>query len=161
MRKFITAIPATAVTQDFTAAINASLVPLNDFKIHLTDDEKIGMRSMAEGREGFARLISRIADQFPDALARADSPQELSTLLDYYDSLEANRMALLQAMETIEETQLGAATDIMTLVDRYSANLRISRAHESSLNLAMREVDDWNARYVNKTTPPPAPSAEI
>lgn len=161
MRKFITAVPAPAVTQDFTAAINTALVPLNDFKIHLSDAEKIGMRSMAEGREGFARLISRIANQFPDALSRADAPEELSALLVYYDNLEANRMALLQAMETIEETQLGAATDIMTLVDRYSANLRISRANESTLNLAMREVDDWNSRYANRNPTPPAPAAEI
>jgi hypothetical protein len=61
-------------------------------------------------------------------------------------------MALLQAMETIEEVQLGAATDIMTLVDRYATNLQISRGNEGSLDLAMGEVDQWNKRYANRKT---------
>ena len=105
---------------------------------------------MAEGREGYARLISRIANQFPNSLSRADVPTELSGLLDYYNNLEANRMALLQAMETIEEIQLAGATDIMTLVDRYAANLQVSRVNEGSLDLALGEVDHWNKRYANK-----------
>jgi hypothetical protein len=66
-------------------------------------------------------------------------------------------MALLQAMETIQEIQLGAATDVMTLVDRYTTNLQVSRSNEGSLDLAMSEVDEWNKRYAGKketTTPP-------
>lgn len=156
MRKFITAIAAKTVTDAFTSAINAALTPLAPFKINLTDAEKRGTRSMAEGREGYARLVGRIATQYPNSLSRADTPTELTALLDYYQNLEGNRLALLQALETIQEVQLGAATDIMTLVDRYVASLQISRSNEASLDLAMADVDDWNSRYANKPsqTPP-------
>lgn len=157
MSKLITTIASSAVLTAFTTAVTTALTPLNPFKINLTNDQKIGTRSMAEGREGYARLISRIANQFPNSLSRVDVPSELSNILDYYNNLEANRMALLQAMETIEEIQLGAATDVMTLVDRYTTNLQVSRSNEGSLDLAMSEVDEWNKRYVNKketTTPP-------
>lgn len=55
---------------------------------------------MVEGREGFACLIYRIANQFLNSLSRADVPSELANVLVYYSGLEANRMALLQAMKT-------------------------------------------------------------
>jgi hypothetical protein len=157
MSKLITTMASPAVLTAFTTAVTTALTPLNPFKINLTDEEKKGTRSMAEGREGYARLISRIANQFPNSLSRVDVPAELSGALDYYNNLEANRMALLQAMETIEEIQLGAATDVMTLVDRYAANLQISRSNEGSLDLAMGEVDQWNKRYANKKEEPVAP----
>jgi hypothetical protein len=159
MTKLITSIAPAATLTAFTTAVNTALTPLAPFKINLTDDEKLGTRSMAEGREGYARLISRIANQFPNSLSRADVPTELTNLLDYYSGLEANRMALLQAMETIEEVQLGAATDIMTLVDRYATNLQISRGNEGSLDLAMGEVDQWNKRYANRKTEQETPTA--
>ena len=156
MRKFISTIPDSKVTDDFTNAVKVALSPFDPFKINLTNEEKIGMRSMAEGREGYARLISRIATQFPDSLSRADTPEELTVLLDYYQSLEANRMALVQSLETIQEIQLGASSDIMTRVDRYAQNLQISRANEGSLDIAMEEVDNWNSKFANKpSTPPP------
>lgn len=151
MKKFITNLPSKEITDQFTAALNASLVPLEDFKINLTDEEKIGMRSMSINREGYVRLISKIAMQYPDALSRADRPEELVNHVDLYDRLEGNRLAALQVAEVIQEMQLGVATDSMTFVDRYSANLRISRAHETALDLAMREVDAYNIRFANRS----------
>lgn len=160
MPKFITSIAPATVLTAFTTAVNTALSPLNSFKINLTDEQKKGTRSMAEGREGYARLISRIANQFPNSLSRADTPSELANLLDYYNNLEANKMALLQAMETIDEIQLAAATDVMTLVDRYASNLQISRENEGNLDLAMSEVDQWNKRYVNKKEEPAATTTQ-
>ncbi len=160
MAKLITTIAPAAVLTAFTKAVTTALTPVNPFKINLTDEQKKGTRSMAEGREGYARLISRIANQFPNSLSRVDVPSELSGVLDYYNNLEASRMALLQAMETIEEIQLAAATDVMTLVDRYAANLQVSRGNEGSLDLAMGEVDQWNKRYANKKEETVKPSTE-
>ena len=160
MRKYIISIPAKAVTDTYTATITAALTPLTPFKINLTHDEKPGLRTMAEGREGYARLISRIATQFPDALSRADNPAELNGLLEYYSNLEGNRMALLQNLETVEEIQLGASADIMTLADRYKANLEISRQNDAALDLAMREVDAWNSRFANKGNDNKSPDKE-
>lgn len=158
MRKFILSIPAKAVLDTHTSTITTALTPINPYKVNLTDDEKPGMRTMAEGREGYARLISRIATQFPDALGRSDSPEQLSDLLDYYGNLEGGRLALLQNLETFEEIQLGASADIMTLTDRYKNNLQLSRENDAALDLAMRDVDVWNSRFgasKNKTDTPP------
>lgn len=159
MRKFITSIPSQEITSNFTTAINAALVPLADFRVYMSDSEKSG-RSMAEDREGYARLISRIANQFPNSLSRSDRPEELVTHLNYYDRLESNRLALLQALEVIQEISLGAATDIMTFADRYSSNLKIARDHDAALDLAMREVDGWNARFGNRNLQEPTKDAE-
>lgn len=149
MRKFIQTIAGKPVTDALITALNNALTPFNAFKINLTNEEK-SARSMAEGREGYARLISRIANQFPNSLSRVDVPTELANILTYYDNLEAVRLAYLQGLETIQETQLGAAIDAMTLVDRYASNLQISRANEGALDLAMREVDEYNQRFANK-----------
>lgn len=158
MRKFITNIPDPLINETFTTDTNAALVPLQPYISNLTDEEKLGLRTMAEGREGYARLISRIATQFATSLSRADDPAELTALLDYNTRLEGNKLALLQSLESVEEIQLGAAADIMTLTDRYTANLQISRANEGSLDLAMQDVDNWNQRFVNKGEKPAPPT---
>ena len=158
MRKFITNIPASLINETFTTDTNAALVPLQPYILNLTDEEKLGLRTMAEGREGYARLISRIATQFPNSLSRADDPAELTALLEYNPRLEANKLALLQSLESIQEIQMGAAADIMTMVDRYTSNLQISRANEGSLDLAMQDVDNWNQRFVNKGEKPAPPT---
>lgn len=150
MRKFVIAIPPAAINTAFTIAINTAIEPLEPFKINISDGEKAGMRSMAEGREGYVRLISRIATQYPNALSREDLPAELVDLLAYYDKQQANRMALLEALELVEEGSLATATDIMALADRYNANMAISRRNNSALDLAMREVDEWNKRFGNR-----------
>jgi len=158
MRKFILAIPAKTVTDGFAAAVNTACTPLANFKVNLTDEEKAGMRTMAEGREGYARLISKVATQHPSALSRADSPAELANALDFQSNIQTARMAILMATEIIDELELANGTDIMTMVDRYNDNLQISRKNEASVDLAMREVDEWNSRFANKkesgTTPP-------
>lgn len=158
MRKFITNIPPSLINETFTTDVNAALVPLQPYILNLTDEEKSGLRTMAEGREGYARLISRIATQFSNSLSRADDPAELTALLEYNTRLEANKLALLQCLESVEEIQMGAAADIMTMVDRYTANLQISRANEGSLDLAMQDVDNWNQRFVNKNEKPAPPT---
>ena len=158
MRKFITNIAASLINETFTTDVNAALVPLQPYILNLTDEEKLGLRTMAEGREGYARLISRIATQFPNSLSRADDPAELTALLEYNTRLEANKLALLQSLESIQEIQLGAAADIMTMVDRYTANLQISRTNEGSLDLAMQDVDGWNQRFANKSEKPAPPT---
>lgn len=43
----------------------------------------------------------------------------------------------------------------MTLVDRYTINLQVSRGNEGSLDLG--EVYQWNKRYVSKKEEPVTP----
>lgn len=149
MRKIISTQAPKTTTDALVTQMNAAITTFTPFSVNLTDNEKEGGRSMAEGREGYVRLIARIATQNPNALSRADSPVELNTLLDYYANLQGTRQAVLSLLEKIEETQLGAATDIMVLSDRYVKNLQIERNNNSSLDLSMREIDEWNKRFAS------------
>ena len=136
--------------------LQTQITALEPFKINLSDGEKIGGRTMAEGREGLARLISKVASANINSLAREHSPQDLEDRLAYDAKLEELRQLAIKLNEIVTETQLANSVDIMTYVDAYAENLQTSRRDNGSLDLAMREVDEWNKRFVNKNdnTPP-------
>jgi hypothetical protein len=164
MKRFITVIPDSAVTTAFMKAVNDATATFEDFKVNISADEKVGKRSMAEGREGYVRMVSKIANQHPDGLSRADNPTDMVAILDYYDSVSAVRMALLKSLETIDDTVFAAALDIMNMADRYVQNLQISRKTDGTLDYAMREVDDFNKRFgpdKTKPTPPDSPEPPV
>ena len=136
--------------------LQTQITALEPFKINLSDGEKIGGRTMAEGREGLARLISKVASANINSLAREHNPQDLEDRLAYDAKLEELRQLAIKLNEIVTETQLANSVDIMTYVDAYAENLQTSRRDNGSLDLAMREVDEWNKRFVNKndSTPP-------
>jgi hypothetical protein len=146
-------------TPDFCIQINNRLTEIkNDLKpfiVDLSENEKKG-RSMAEGREGIVRLISKIALAHADSLPKKDNPVELEIRLNYDSDLETLRQSLKTLMEAIVETQLANSIDAMTFSDRYISHLQTDRNNDSSLDLALREVDEWNKRFANepKETPP-------
>jgi len=149
MSKIILTQAQQAVLDAVRAQVNAASTTFKPFSVNLTDKEKIGGRRMAEGREGYARLTLAIANQNPNSLSRADNPVELATLLNYYAALGAEIQAAFTFLEMMQETQLGAAADIMVLVDRYVRNLQIDRENNAALDLSMREIDDWNKRFAS------------
>ena len=146
----ITKLP-TATADAVKAAMQTQITAIVPFKINLSDGEKIGGRTMAEGREGLARLISKIASANIDSLAREHNPVDLEDRLAYDAKMEDLRQLGMKFLETITETQLANSVDIMTLVDAYNDNLQSSRRNNGSLDLAMREVDEWNKRFAHKT----------
>ena len=160
MTNYIQNMATESVTSDLVNDINQIILAFEPFKINLVESEKEGSRSMAEGREGYSRLVSRIANQHPNGLSRSDDPAELTKILNYNDRLLAVRFAILSILEQIEETQLGAAIDIMKLVDRYVKSLQISRNDDASIDLAMREVDEWNKRFASNKNKSETPSAD-
>lgn len=151
MRSLIITKLPTATADAIKTAMQAQIATLQPFKINLNDGEKIGGRTMAEGREGLARLVSKIASANIESLARELNPQDLDDRLAYDAKMEELRILALKFLENIAETQLANAVDIMTYVDAYSENLQTSRKNNGSLDLAMREVDEWNKRFAHKT----------
>ena len=149
MRKIILTQAQQAVLDAVRTQVNAASATFKPFSVNLTDKEKIGGRRMAEGREGYARLTSAIANQNPNSLSRADNPAELVSLLNYYSAVGAEIQAGFTFLEMMKETQLGAAADIMVLVDRYIKNLQIERENNTALDLAMGEIDEWNKRFAS------------
>ncbi len=151
----ITKLP-TATADAIKTAMQTQITTMAPFKINLNDGEKIGGRTMAEGREGLARLVSKIASANIESLAREHNPQDLEDRLAYDAKMEELRQLGMKFLEILEETQLANSVDIMTYVDAYSENLQTSRKNNGSLDLAMREVDEWNKRFAHKNDTPPA-----
>ena len=102
---------------------------------------------MAEGREGYARLISKIATANPESLARQDDPQDLANRLLHDERLEGLRQELMRVLEKITEIQLANSADIMSYVDAYTNSLQAARTRDAALDASMKEVDDWNKRF--------------
>lgn len=125
----------------------------NQFTPHyrnLANKDRIGLRSMAEGREGYVRLVSAIGNAHPDDLNRRDNPAVLDALLDYDKNLELVRQQLLATSEKVSEIQLANSADIMTMVDSFVAALQSNRARNSALDNAMNEIDDYNSKFGSK-----------
>ena len=58
MRNLIITKLPTATADSIKSAIQVQIAALAPFKINLNDGEKIGQRTMAEGREGLENLYS-------------------------------------------------------------------------------------------------------
>ena len=65
-----TMMPANTA-DDVNKKLVEQLTALKPFKVNLTDEGKKGSRTMAEGREGLARLVSKIASANIESLARS------------------------------------------------------------------------------------------
>lgn len=142
------------LADDINSKLKDQITALKPFKINLTDDFKNGSRTMAEGREGLARTVSKIASANVDSLARENDPKELEERLAYDAKLEDVRQSGLIIIEFIEETQLANGIDIMKLVDAFSANLQTSRSRNGSLDAAMKPLDEYNKRFGGKADEP-------
>jgi multidrug efflux pump subunit AcrB len=154
-KRIITPIPP-GLAPNIAGQVNSGITSFKPYHAPSTPAERIGQRSMSEGREGLVRLVSRIALQHPNSLSRADVPAELVQLLDTDGQLETLRQACLQLLEMVDDTQFANSCDIMLLSDAYSAALQIDRKRNSALDNAMKEVDEWNERYRQGNPPPPA-----
>jgi hypothetical protein len=104
---------------------------------------------MARGREGYARMISLIANNNLNSLPREHNPADLFSRLAYDSKPEESRQAVMTLLETITETQMANSIDIMKLADDYAAVLQVSRNNSSALDMAMHEVDEWNTRFAH------------
>ncbi|UAY51880.1 hypothetical protein [Ferruginibacter albus] len=158
MKKLISNPLTTEVAADIRTATNDSIEKLKPFHVSLTDKEKIGVRTMAEGREGVVRLLCKIALQHTDSLPRNEDPQEMVTLLKSYEDGGQSLQAEKQLTEMLEDTQTATGIDLMALYDRYNKHLQAARTGNTALDAAMREMDEYNSRFGgsggNEDTPP-------
>lgn len=150
--------------QTILAALLESKKMLKPYFTDLTEEEKKG-RTMAEGREGLVRLVSKIALAHEESLARNDSAKELAMRLDNDSRLEELRQEMLTLLEMVSETQMTNGILAMRMNDRFIKTLQAGRDNNAGLDLAMREVDEWNKRFAHTgngggNIPPTAGSTE-
>jgi hypothetical protein len=146
MGKFIRYQPPVQLMVQFNESIKKVKNNMEPYAIDLSESQKRG-RSMAGGREGIVRLISKIALAHEESLGRKDNPEELETCLDYDGILEDLRQSAMALLEVVTETQLANSMDAMEMSDRYLGNLQNDRNNNSALDLALGEIDEWNKRF--------------
>ena len=147
MKKRITNPLPAPLSEQLVYEANNVLNKVRAYAAPLTDKEKVGLRTVAEGREEYVHLISRIAIQHKNSLARADNPHELIEALKMNETLEQIRQAALEFLETITDIHISNSADIMVMADRYAVSLQSDRKRNTSLNTVMNEVDDWNKQH--------------
>jgi hypothetical protein len=123
------------------------------FSTSLNDSQRIGFRTMADGREGMVRTVCRISLTHIDCLPRNENPEEMELALAYYDKLAGLLQKAALYHELIDDTLTAVGGDIMALADRYTGHLQTARAGNNSLDMAMDQVDEYNRRFVSKTSP--------
>lgn len=143
IQKQLSAADAEAIATQL-AAMQQLLTPVH---ISLNDTQRIGLRTMAEGREGFAKLVSDIALTNTESLPRNEDPKDLSAVLDYYSALSRLRLSAAKLLEMLDDTQTAAGADVMNMVDRYTSYLQTARKSNNALDSSMNEVDAWNSRF--------------
>lgn len=120
---------------------------MQDYNVSLSSEQRKGVRTMAEGREGFAKLVSDIAITHIENLPRNENPDDLKQALNYYSLLSGVRLAAAKLYEMVDDTQTSIGIDIMAMADRYSGHLQTARKANNALDMALNEVDDWNSRF--------------
>jgi hypothetical protein len=154
MPTLISNVMPAKTAEEVIINLKAQVVTIEPFKVNLTDEFKEGSRTMGPVREGYARLVSNIASNNMESLARNQDPKMLEDKLNYDETLEGMRQVILTLNEMVTETQLANTVDIMKLVDAFVGNLQNSRGTNGSLDLQMREVDEYNKRFAKKAEEP-------
>jgi hypothetical protein len=129
------------------AQMSSSITAAKPFSIGLDASQRKGLRSMAEGREGITRTISRISLEHVDNLPRTEDPLVLETLLAYYDKLAGMRERAAHMHEMLDDTAVGLSVDIMKMADRFNAHLQAARTGNANLDAALIQIDEYNKRF--------------
>jgi hypothetical protein len=141
----------TQLPADVAEKMAGQLQSLNDgmepYFFNLSNDERTGIRTMAEGREGMVRAVNQVALANPDELRRKDDPLLLDGKIKYDELLEGLRQKGLSFLEKIEETQLANSKDIMVVADAFAGSLQSARMRNSALDKALKPIDEYNKKF--------------
>lgn len=136
-----------ATLKNIVTTLQGLTLSLQPYKVNLTREQVKRTPAMSTSREGYVRKISQIAKNHIESLPREHNPAELESLLDYYSNLGESYQAILTLLETIAETRLATSMVILKTASDYRKALQISRNNSGSLDLSMRELDEWALRF--------------
>jgi hypothetical protein len=153
MEKYVTRFLAEPDFDTAHAELDQRIVIVKPFSTSLNDSQRIGIRTMAEGREGMVRTVCRISLTHVDCLPRNENPGEMEKALAYYDRLAGLLQKVALYHEMIDDTLVAVGGDIMALADRYTGYLQTARAGNNNLDMALDQVDEYNRRFAGKPLP--------
>ena len=140
----------SGVLDGIDSEMDRQLSTFDAYRISLPDEQKVGLRSLAEGREGIVNTVCRIAGNFTECLPRNEDPAEMKKALEYWGHLTAVIQKVDKLKEALDDTQAGLGADLMGMTDRFTNHLQTARKSNNNLDLAMRQVDEFNQKFVNE-----------
>jgi hypothetical protein len=144
------------------AELDQRISMLKPFCVSLNDSQRVGFRTMAEGREGLVRTVCRISLTHRKSLPQDENPEELEKALVYYDKLAGLLQKVSLYYEMTDDTLTALGGDLMAMCDRYTGYLQVARTGNTSLDMALNQVDEYNKRFTGKASEEePAPVTPV
>lgn len=120
---------------------------IKKFVISLSAEDRIGIRTIAEGREGYAREMLRISRIYINSLPREYNVEEFEELFRLYDEWKPILTESEMYAEQIDDTLVAIGMEIMKNADTANGFLQIARKGNANLDRAMEGIDRFNSRY--------------
>ncbi|MFA6060847.1 MAG: hypothetical protein WC756_21800 [Taibaiella sp.] len=130
-----------------TQAINNWRDSFNPYKKSLTAKARQGLRAVGSSRLGLVKIVGKISTQYNGKLSKEDDAGELTSRMDYHDKIRQYKIAVQNLYEALDDTDKAIGQDIMAHVDKFSSSLQTARQHDGDLDEAMKELDEYNARF--------------
>ena len=153
---------SAAEMESAVAALRDCKNHLSRFAVSLSDEERKGRRTVAEGREGYVRELWRISHEYESELPRSFALTDYTALLELYDEWKRLKVLAEETAELIDDPVLALGVELMSPTDLAHRSLQNARDLNASLDRALESIDDYNRRYVTDAPAPPpvAPPAE-
>ncbi|MGB1205199.1 MAG: hypothetical protein ACPG5B_06105 [Chitinophagales bacterium] len=124
---------------------------LSKFAVHLTDEDRKGIRTVAAGREGYVRDTYRVAKQFENYIPRNINIDELGELLRLFDLWREMQVLCEKISEQVDDTAIAIGHELMQRIDIIYNVLQLSGRLNANLDRALSRLQDYNKRFANKT----------
>lgn len=130
---------------------------IGSFSVSLTDQERLGVRSVAEGREGYVREVYRVSNEFQNSLPRSFDISRFEQKLQLFDQWRTLLIIAEKIAEMADDTALQLGRELMEDVDLCYPILQTVRKVDANLDRAMQALDEYNKRFGSSTNTPISP----
>lgn len=120
---------------------------IKKFVISLSAEDRTGIRTIAEGREGYAREMLRVARLYINSLPREYDVEEFVELFRLYDEWKPILTEAEMYCEQVDDTLVAIGMEIMKNADTANGYLQIARKGNANLDRALAGIDNFNSRY--------------
>ena len=152
----IDAMPSQATLDEIKQLLDQSASAATPFFVELTKAEKEGIRTVAEGREGYVRIVTDLSETYSNELPKVFDETVLRQKLNLREIIGLLLLKSQKITTMLDNTYVGLGADIMQRVDETVSHLNASRTRNGELDKAMNAVDEYNKRFgKKKDTPPP------
>ena len=130
---------------------------IGSFSVSLTDQERLGVRSVAEGREGYVREVYRVSNEFQNSLPRSFDISRFEQKLQLFDQWRTLLIIAEKIAEMADDTALQLGIELMEDVDLCYPILQTVRKTDANLDRAMQALDEYNKRFGSNGNTPITP----